>query len=567
MKTGLERRESVLLAVLFLAVAPFFLGLGASSLWDSNEAFYAETPREMLESGDYLNPSFNYQPRFNKPPLSYWIVAGFYHAFGVSEWAERLPIALGALLMIWTAFRLGQAAYSFEAGLLAAIALATTPRFLMFSRRIFIDVYIAMFMGLILLFFMLAEKEERHRRRYLVLMYIAAGLGVMTKGPVAVALPGLVFLAYFLVTGQMSRLRRLLLPAGALIVSAIVLPWYAAIYFEHGWEHITGFILKDNISRYTEPVWGPRRGLLFYVPVLLGDMFPWSLFLALGLALWVAKKLRDGKKLKANGESAAGQFSPRLLLALWVAVIVAFFSLSRNKEDLYILPAYPAAAALIGGLLARYTYRAEGGERSAFSTAAGIAGLLLAIAGALVFYVFGGAAPVYAIKGAAPIGAFAVVGGLLSVALALARKRFPALACLALSLIAVNWTFTLVALPDFERYKPVTQASELIRANAAPDALVGYYRFASPSMVFYLKRPVFEYYRQEQVEEALESGRDVYCLMSIHDYETLKQSLSVPTYVLASYPVFQVKLKSILDRTGLPQVVLISNKDGAVTSR
>jgi hypothetical protein len=134
-------------------------------------------------------------------------------------------------------------------------------------------------------------------------------------------------------------------------------------------------------------------------------------------------------------------------------------------------------------------------------------------------------------------------------------------------LIAANWVFALVALPDFERYKPVPEASELIRANAGQGALVGYYRFASPSMVFYLKRPIFEYYRQEQIKEALESGRDVYCLMSIQDYEALKQSLGVPTYVLASYPVFQVKLKGILDRAGLPQVVLISNKDGAVTSR
>jgi len=84
MKTSLARTRVILIILLALAAAPYFIGLGASSLWDSNEAFYAQTPREMIESGDYINPSFNYQPRFNKPPLSYWVVAAFYKLFGVS---------------------------------------------------------------------------------------------------------------------------------------------------------------------------------------------------------------------------------------------------------------------------------------------------------------------------------------------------------------------------------------------------------------------------------------------------------------------------------------------------
>ena len=87
-------RRSLLLTVLAAATLPYLIGLGDSTIWDANEAFYAETAREMVESGDYVNPSFNYQPRFNKPVLSYWIVAASYHAFGVSERSERLPIAI-----------------------------------------------------------------------------------------------------------------------------------------------------------------------------------------------------------------------------------------------------------------------------------------------------------------------------------------------------------------------------------------------------------------------------------------------------------------------------------------
>src|SRR5581483_5296247 len=171
-----NRRQLLLVALLCLAVIPYFTRLGASSLWDANEAFYTETPRAMIESGDLVNPRFNGQPRFNKPPLSYWVVAAFYKVMGVSAASERLAIALGAIIMIAIAFALGRLIYTSEAGLYAALALAIAP-------RIMIDVYMARWMAAALLFFALAETRPRQRTRYLILMYVAIGLGVMTKGP------------------------------------------------------------------------------------------------------------------------------------------------------------------------------------------------------------------------------------------------------------------------------------------------------------------------------------------------------------------------------------------------
>src|SRR6185436_2580591 len=235
MKTSLTRTRAVLIIGLLLAAAPYFIRLGASSLWDANEAFYAETPREMIGSRDYVNPAFNFRPRLNKPPLSYWIVVPFYKALGESEAAERLAIALGAMIMIATAYGLGRAVYPNEAGLLAALCLAIAPRFLMFSRRIMIDVYVSMFMALALLLFVLAEKHPEKRRLLLALMYASAGLGVLTKGPVAVFLPAVALIIYLIICRRLNTLRELMLPTGLLIVALIVLPWYVAIYAQHGW--------------------------------------------------------------------------------------------------------------------------------------------------------------------------------------------------------------------------------------------------------------------------------------------------------------------------------------------
>src|SRR6185503_11599315 len=162
--------------LLIAAIVPYFIDLGGSSIWDANEAFYVETPREMMEQRDFVTPTFNYEPRLNKPVLSYWIVAAFYKVFGVSVAVQRVPIALGALTMIVAALLLARAAANLEAGLWAAVGMAVAPRLVMFGRRIFIDIYISMFMALTLTFFALAERYPERRRLFLLLMYACVGL-------------------------------------------------------------------------------------------------------------------------------------------------------------------------------------------------------------------------------------------------------------------------------------------------------------------------------------------------------------------------------------------------------
>ena len=339
--------------LLVAAAVPYFLNLGATSIIDANEAFYAETPREMIESGNYISPTFNYEPRLNKPPLSYWVVAASYRVAGVSLGAARLPIALGAMVILATAFLLGRQAFSARAGWIAAITLAATPRLLMFSRRIIIDVYTAMFLGLTLLCFLMAEADPGKRRRWLAAMYVAVGLGILVKGPVAVAVPGLVFLVYLLSTRQLRSVGRMMLPAGALIVAVIVVPYYAALYAQEGWDAIASFLFRENLARFAEGVGAPDRGPFFYLPVVFADLyFPWSLLLPAALTL-VPWRIAARGPAGAPGSPEDGEGTPRsrLLLGLWIVVIVVFFSLSKGQQDLYVLPFVVAGAALVGGLV------------------------------------------------------------------------------------------------------------------------------------------------------------------------------------------------------------------------
>jgi 4-amino-4-deoxy-L-arabinose transferase-like glycosyltransferase len=520
----------------------YFVALGNSAIWDANEAFYVETPREMLEANDFINPTFNYRPRFNKPVLSYWIVAGFYQVFGVSVGVQRFAIALGALLLIFSTYVLARTASSKAAGLWAAAGLAAAPRLVMFARRIFIDIWISAFLALTLTFFALSEAHPERRRRYLILMYVSVGLGVLTKGPVAIALPALAFGLYLAVRRELRRVTQMMLPLGSVIIAVIVVPWYAALYREQGWTYIRSFLISENVERFTQGVGVlQHRGPWFYLPVVLSDSFPWSLLLFAAAAMaW------------------KGRTRIETLLWCWIAAIVGFFSLSAGKQDLYIFPIVPAVAALGGLAIDRGL---TGREWTGWVTRTlGAVGALLAVAGAAVLYLFETAGRTYALDSAAVVGGLALAGGL--VALVLGMTRRPAAAGLTLlgAIVAMNWAFVLRVLPEFERYKPVPFFSHTLAKRLAPGDEVTHYQVALPSMVFYLRRHVEQYFEEAPFVAAIQSGKRVYAVLSADDYGALAPRFGGSTCVIERRPTFEVKLRQVLKRQPLPELLLIANR-------
>jgi len=560
--------RAVLVLALAAAVLPYFVGLGATSIVDANEAYYAETPREMLEAGDCLNPAFNYEPRFNKPPLSYWVVAFFYRVFGVSLWSARLPIALGSMVILATAFVLGRVAFSTEAGLIAALTLAASPRLLLFSRRIIIDIYTAMFCGLALLFFVLAEFRPARRRLWLVLMYASVGLGVLTKGPVAAVLPALAFAAYLALAGRLSALRRLMLPLGMLIVAAVVVPYYVALYAQHGWTYISSFIFTENIGRFAEGAGAPNRGVWFYLPVVLADLyFPWSLLLPVGLALvpWRSAVAPRSQRRQVGGVARPLPAAPpvghlRLLLAVWVIVITAFFSLSQAQQDLYVLPFVAGAAPLVGGLLHNWvTGSASRAVMRVSASAMLVMSLILGALGVLAIWALGNAARPFHLAGAAAAGAVLAAGAVVSAYSTARRARFAAFTVLAASLVCAHWIVVLRALPDFERYKHVPQLSRVIHERAAPDGDVCTYKLATPSLVFLHRRHVFLVEEEEALRRLMQTKSALYCMMRAEDYEAVKSTLGVETAAIAEVAVAPSQWRAYLDGNPLRQVVLVTN--------
>jgi 4-amino-4-deoxy-L-arabinose transferase-like glycosyltransferase len=278
------------LILLGAALLGYVADLGGSSIWDANEAYYVEAPREMIESGNYVSPTFNYEPRLNKPILSYWIVAGLYRLFGVSVGVERAAIAAAALIIIWPLCRWparrrrtgSRRPRRGRSGRQSTVLHVRPPHL--------VDVLLAAFMTLVLLLFALAERYPHRRRLLLAAMYVCVGLGVLAKGPVAAVLPALVFLGYLVSYRELARIRTMMIPAGAAIVLAVVAPWYVALYQESGWTNITAFFIGENLDRYTSALGQQGRGPLYYLPVVITDALPWSLLLPVAVVAWIRER-------------------------------------------------------------------------------------------------------------------------------------------------------------------------------------------------------------------------------------------------------------------------------------
>jgi 4-amino-4-deoxy-L-arabinose transferase-like glycosyltransferase len=563
------------LHIAFLAALclPYCINLGTSSIWDANEAFYAETPREMLESGDYLAPRFNFEPRAQKPPLTYWAILASYKLFGISEFAVRLPIALAAIGVLLFSYGIARMLFNPRAALIAAAVTATVARIFILARRLPIDILLMFFlMGT--LFFLVRAILGRKTHSW-ALAYLFAGLGFLTKGPIALLIPGAACLLWAL-WGRRLKFGETHPVMGVAILILVTLPWYAAIFLAHGWAYIEPFFLRDNIGRFASDILGPSRGPLYYFPVAATDFFPWSI-LALWAVylLWIFRKALQPLKSLAFG-----------LPLIWCLCVFFLFSLSKNKQEYYIAPIYPVAAIILSGVLDKtikrsgtrdspltnrnYGISAEAIEldppwiakSSWWFWAYSILALLIFLLSLLAAYFIRSFMPdMRLMLRYAP--SLVLIAASLILAWSLARRKLAT--CfwvLTVSLWTVYLMCALMYLPELERYRPVKRFCGLIEAQMrAPDE-TGYFRTALPSMVYYLRRPIFEEYDAEEMKRRLQSENRIFCILAEKDYNYFADNADLEIYILDRNPRFSVRLGTLLNAGYFAgeELLLISNR-------
>jgi 4-amino-4-deoxy-L-arabinose transferase-like glycosyltransferase len=540
----MSERALIARRTLFALLAGFaiawFCNLGYRHLVKPDEGRYADIPREMIASGDWLTPRINGYRYFEKPPLQYWATAVSLSAFGMNEWAARLWPGLtgflGVLLVYWAGNRL----FGPPAGLLGAAVTASSALYSIIGHLLTLDMALSFFMSVAVFAFAVAqvEADEPGRRRWMLCGWAAMALAVLTKGLVGVVLPAGAVAAYVLVQRDWTLLRRLDLVRGGLLFLAIAAPWFvmvslanpefARFFFIH--EHFERFLTKEH-DRY-QPAW-------YFLPVLLIGIMPWI------VALLPA--LRDAWRRSGSA------FDARRFLLLWCAVVFVFFSASDSKLVGYILPLFPALALLIGDYLAS----AGRSVLLAQSAVAAVLGIALAAAAPWAPDFASEAVPPLLLEGYVPwliaAGLALLAGGIFSAAFLVRGMRVPA----ALSLACGGLALAQAALSGHESLAPSLSAYHVvqqIRDQVKPDTPFYFVQTFDHTALFYLGRKVTMVSVTDELADpisraprdflpdaaafarAWEADREAFAMFNINDLPAFLEAHPVAMRIVAADP-------------------------------
>lgn len=333
-----------LLLVVFAIV--WFGTLDHRRLINPDEGRYAEIPREMVASGDWVTPRNNDIKYFYKPPLQYWATATAFSVFGEHHWTARLWPALtgfaGILLAAFTAARL----FSPTAGLIAGAVLASSVLWNVIGHANTLDMGVSFFLAAAVFALCLAEKTAAaESRRWRDGAWALLALAVLSKGLIGLVLPAATVVAYMLWQRDWGLLWRLRPLRGTAILLLITAPWFIAVSLANP-EFFHFFFIHEHFERFLTKSHGRYQPMWYFLPVLLLGMIPWLGSLVQGL--WRGRRNAD-----------VGQFSVERFLLTWIVVVFGFFSVSSSKLASYILPIFPAMAVLIGVFLAEQQGRAS----------------------------------------------------------------------------------------------------------------------------------------------------------------------------------------------------------------
>lgn len=334
MTKDISRRR---LWLLLLAVALIWFGnLEYRKLVKPDEGRYAEIPREMVASGDWVTPHLNDLKYFEKPPLQYWATAAAYEVFGEHQWTARLWTALTGFAGVLLAWFVGARLFGREAGLYAALLLGSSMLYVMMAHINTLDMGVTFFVSLGIFALLIAQKEmqDTPRRNWMLLAWAALALAVLSKGLMGLILPGTALFLYAVFNRDLVVWQRMHWLSGLALFLLVAAPWFVLVIKANP-EFFERFFIYEHYTRFTTKVHGRYQPWYYFIPILLLGMLPWTLLMF--DAAW-----------RSWQRGVAQVFSAERFLLVWAVFIYVFFSLSGSKLPSYLLPMFPALALLMG---------------------------------------------------------------------------------------------------------------------------------------------------------------------------------------------------------------------------
>ncbi len=436
------------------AVVLFTAALGSRDLWNPNEPIYGRAVVEMSERGDWLIPTVNGTVFAEKPILYYWMALAASRVTGnVNEFTLRLPSVAAALLGIILTCYLVLPYAGRNRALISGLLLGTMYIVFWCARSIQMDILVlASTVGTLLPLSRMADHGMPQYRGWLW-AGLAAGLGFLAKGPVALVLPAVAFTLYALATRRPRLLFNIRMWPGVLLFAAVGGSWYCVLLAGGHFDVINEVLIRQNFSRFVA-AWDHQRPWHYYLGYFWQDFAPWSWFVP--LAAFLPGRDDDQRLL-------------RKLSWAWIIGIILFFSLSDSKRSPYVLPIAPAVAILAADVIHRLaTGRLSDRLRIAGLSIHGLLAVIFAAAGLALIVAVPSRYPQYLSLALATAAALLAGSAAIWTGIIISR-RLRALAPAALAATAV--TIYLIAgiwlLPIGNQYKSARPVGTILKAEAS----------------------------------------------------------------------------------------------------
>lgn len=326
-------------ALLAIFVLGWFGAIEYRGLFIPDEARYAEIPREMLATGDWTTPRLNDLKYFEKPPFQYWLTAMSFAVFGEDEWTARLPAALlGFMAVLIVGFTAGRV-WGTRAGLTASTVLGSSWAFYLSGQYLTLDMTLSACLTVALCTFLLAQRGEAtagETQRWMMVAWAAAACAMLSKGLVAVTIPGLALCLYSILGRDYRVWRRLNIYKGFVIFAVITLPWFVLVQVRNP-EFFQFFFIREHFQRFTQASHGRPGAWWYYIPILIVGFMPWT-----PLLIMRARQMTITRG--PAGPAGATRFNITWFCLAWAVSTLVFFSISHSKLPGYIIPALPALA-------------------------------------------------------------------------------------------------------------------------------------------------------------------------------------------------------------------------------
>jgi 4-amino-4-deoxy-L-arabinose transferase-like glycosyltransferase len=526
----------------------FLLGVGRWDLWDPDEPRYAQVAKEMvMNSGDWILMHLNAKVYGDKPPLFFWLIAlSSYLWGGFTSFAVRFPPALFGTLTVLLTFSLGKSLYTSRTGLLSGLILATSFEFTYLATRANIDTTLTFFTTISILCFLLWVQHRKEKKPYENSMrglpffgfYIGMALATLTKGPIGFILPLLVSLIFLVIQKDWKSIKGMRLLPGMFLFLLIVLSWYLPAVFSGGRAYLMETLFKHTLDAYAKG-WTHVHPFYYYFLNFPLDFLPWTLFLP-GVICFALLKKEKGMEREF------------LFLLVWFVSIFLFFSFSKGKRPIYLLPLYPAISLMVGTVWDKYISSPNRNSRREVWVSLPIYALaiLLFLMGIILYLI-----PVVAgfsidshtsrlagtilkeiqieteylsyvpYKSYAPF-IFIFLGAGILLALAHFLKRRSMAFLLIVLTVGIGFFYgTRFIFPRIDPYKSARFLSqEVLQAMKPGDQLAMYGGFAIGPYNFYTGIvPILDIESDEELVIFFQLKKRVFCLIQNHEYETLKK--------------------------------------------